>query len=104
MLERVVPEHMTFINAFTDNVYNLATHPYGCRVLQRCFEHVSPEQSLPLLDELHQNATALMQDQFGVSDLIMVWCLILPITDVLHYRTMSFNSSSSADQRTTVIV
>lgn len=58
---------MTFVNAFTDNVYNLATHPYGCRVLQRCFEHVSAEQVMPLLEELHQNATALMQDQFGVS-------------------------------------
>ncbi|CAG8590302.1 540_t:CDS:2 [Acaulospora colombiana] len=65
MLERVAAERITFINAFTDNVYNLATHPYGCRVLQRCFEYSSQEQTKPLMEEIHQNAMALMQDQFG---------------------------------------
>lgn len=65
LLERVTSERMTFIHAFTTNVYNLATHPYGCRVLQRCFEYSSQEQITPLLEELHQNALALMQDQFG---------------------------------------
>jgi pumilio RNA-binding family len=60
---------MTFIAAFTGNIYNLAAHPYGCRVLQRCFEYASQEQAAPLVEELHQNASALMQDPFGVSRL-----------------------------------
>jgi pumilio RNA-binding family len=66
MLERVAGERITFINAFTENVYNLATHPYGCRVLQRCFEYSTQEQTKPLMEEIHQNAMGLMQDQFGV--------------------------------------
>jgi pumilio RNA-binding family len=70
LLERVIPKHMIFVNAFRGNVYNLMVHRHGCRVLQRCFEHVSPEQAMPLLDELHQNAMALMQDEFGVSDIV----------------------------------
>jgi pumilio RNA-binding family len=57
---------MAFIFAFTGNVYELATHPYGCRVLQRCFEHASPGQVVPLLEELHGRSLDLMQDQFGV--------------------------------------
>ena len=48
-------------------MYELSTHPYGCRVLQRCFEHLSEEQNRPLLEELHKYTINLMQDQFGVS-------------------------------------
>ncbi|KAG8901134.1 hypothetical protein FRB99_005550, partial [Tulasnella sp. 403] len=65
LIERVVPERLTFIEAFKGNVHELSTHPYGCRVLQRCFEHLTPEQTRPLLDELHRYTSTLMQDQFG---------------------------------------
>lgn len=79
---------MTFIQAFTSNVYNLATHPYGCRVLQRCFEYASQEQIAPLLEELHQNSSALMQDQFGVRTIFFLCYVII---DIGSGRTMSYN-------------
>jgi hypothetical protein len=66
LLECVELERKTFIYAFTGNVYALATNPYGCRVLQRCFQYASQEQIEPLLEELHTRAYELMQDQFGV--------------------------------------
>lgn len=65
LIERVSPDRLEFVNAFRGNVYELSTHPYGCRVLQRCFEHLPEEQTRPLLDELHKYTTNLMQDQFG---------------------------------------
>jgi pumilio RNA-binding family len=67
LIVRVAPEQLGFVHLFRGNVYNLATHPYGCRVLQRCFERLPDEQTRPLLDELHKYAVNLMQDQFGVS-------------------------------------
>ena len=66
LIERVAPERLVFVQAFRGNVYELSTHPYGCRVLQRCFEHLKEEQTRPLLDELHKYTINLMQDQFGV--------------------------------------
>ncbi|ETW85895.1 hypothetical protein HETIRDRAFT_471122 [Heterobasidion irregulare TC 32-1] len=65
LIERVSPDRLAFVNSFRGNVYELSTHPYGCRVLQRCFEHLSEEQTRPLLDELHKYTINLMQDQFG---------------------------------------
>ncbi|PCH38074.1 ARM repeat-containing protein [Wolfiporia cocos MD-104 SS10] len=65
LIERVPPERLELLKAFKGNVYDLATHPYGCRVLQRCFEHLPEEYIRPLLDELHKHVTFLMQDQFG---------------------------------------
>lgn len=36
-----VPEHYTqfIVDTFTNKVFQLATHPYGCRVIQRILEH-----------------------------------------------------------------
>ncbi|KAA1471147.1 ARM repeat-containing protein [Dentipellis sp. KUC8613] len=65
LIERVAPERLAFVTAFKGSVFELSTHPYGCRVLQRCFEHLGEEQVRPLLDELHKYAINLMQDQFG---------------------------------------
>ncbi|THH10202.1 hypothetical protein EW145_g1509 [Phellinidium pouzarii] len=65
LIERVSPDRLGFVQAFRGNVYELSTHPYGCRVLQRCFEHLTEEQTRPLLDELHKYTINLMQDQFG---------------------------------------
>ncbi|KAI0054094.1 ARM repeat-containing protein [Auriscalpium vulgare] len=65
LIERVSPERLSFVEAFRGSVKELSTHPYGCRVLQRCFEHLTEAQTRPLLDELHKYITNLMQDQFG---------------------------------------
>lgn len=46
-------------------MYTLSTHPYGCRVIQRILEHCTPEQTTPILAELHQHTDQLIQDQFG---------------------------------------
>jgi len=66
LIERVPAERLTFIPAFKGSVFELSTHTYGCRVLQRCFEHLGEEQTRPLMDELHKYIINLMQDQFGV--------------------------------------
>ncbi|KAH7926329.1 ARM repeat-containing protein [Leucogyrophana mollusca] len=65
LIERVSPDRLGFVNSFRGNVYDLSTHPYGCRVLQRCFEHLPEDQTRPLMDELHKYMINLMQDQFG---------------------------------------
>ena len=91
LIERVSPERLGFVCTFRGNVYELATHPYGCRVLQRCLEHLPEEYTRPLLDEMHNYTPSLMQDQFGVrlSDVITA-------LDSLSYpRIMSFSLLSS---------
>ncbi|KAH9946032.1 ARM repeat-containing protein [Epithele typhae] len=65
IIEHVVPERLGFVTAFRGSVYELSTHPYGCRVLQRCFEYLPDDQTRPLLDELHKYVSNLMIDQFG---------------------------------------
>ncbi|KAG1715699.1 hypothetical protein ID866_1462 [Astraeus odoratus] len=65
LIERVSADRLGFVHAFRGNVYDLSTHPYGCRVLQRCFEHLPEDQTRPLMDELHKYMINLMQDQFG---------------------------------------
>ncbi|KAI0093927.1 armadillo-type protein [Irpex rosettiformis] len=65
LLEQVEPERLTFVRFFSGHVQDLATHPYGCRVLQRCFEHLPEAHTRPLLEELQRHAIRLMQDQFG---------------------------------------
>jgi len=46
-IECVPAEHIQFIiNAFTGQVYTLATHPYGCRVIQRMFEYCSETKTV----------------------------------------------------------
>ncbi|KAG9318499.1 armadillo-type protein [Chiua virens] len=65
LIERVSADRLGFVQLFRGNVYDLSTHPYGCRVLQRCFEHLPEEQTRALMDELHRYMINLMQDQFG---------------------------------------
>ena len=48
-----------------EQVLSLSTHPYGCRVIQRILEHCTPEQTAPILNELHMNTETLIQDQYG---------------------------------------
>lgn len=46
-VERVSAEEIRFIiDAFHGQVFALATHPYGCRVIQRIFEHCSEEETV----------------------------------------------------------
>ena len=47
-------------------MYTLSTHPYGCRVIQRILEHCNPEQTGPILEELHSNTEQLLQAQYGI--------------------------------------
>ncbi|KAJ6630821.1 armadillo-type protein [Mycena sp. CBHHK59/15] len=66
VIERVSPERLGFVSTFIGHVFELASHPFGCRVLQRCLQHLPDVQTRPLLDELlHNYTTNLMQDQFG---------------------------------------
>lgn len=47
-------------------VFVLSTHPYGCRVIQRILEHCTAEQTLPILEELHQHTEQLVQVSVSV--------------------------------------
>lgn len=65
-IERVPLEHIQFVfDAFVGQVYTLATHPYGCRVIQRMLEHCGEMAQSSLLRELHACGAALIQDQYG---------------------------------------
>ncbi|XP_039743706.1 pumilio homolog 2 isoform X3 [Pteropus medius] len=65
-IECVQPQSLQFIiDAFKAQVFVLSTHPYGCRVIQRILEHCTAEQTLPILEELHQHTEQLVQDQYG---------------------------------------
>lgn len=68
----VPPERLSFFRAFCDAARQLATHPYGCRVLQRCLEYLPNSHCRDVIDELHGIANNLMQDQFGVSLIYVV--------------------------------
>ncbi|KAJ7774585.1 armadillo-type protein [Mycena maculata] len=66
VIERVSPDRLGFVSNFMGHVFELASHPFGCRVLQRCLQHLPDVQTRPLLDELLLSYTVdLMQDQFG---------------------------------------
>jgi pumilio RNA-binding family len=99
LIERVPAEHLSFIPAFKGSVFELSTHPYGCRVLQRCFEHLSEEQTRPLMDELHKYIINLMQDQFGVRRGFMQLSLVtnLPCRTTLY--SMFSNMAGSMIER-----
>ena len=65
-IETVEASRLQFIiDAFRGQVYNLSTHPYGCRVIQRILEHCTGDQTTPVLEELHTHIEALIQDQYG---------------------------------------
>lgn len=53
------------ISSIAWQVYAMATHPYGCRVIQRILENCLPEQTAPILNELHEHTEKLVQDQYG---------------------------------------
>jgi hypothetical protein len=51
--------------SFLNQASQLAMHPYGCRVIQRIFEHGPADQTTALLDELLRQPGQLIQDQYG---------------------------------------
>jgi len=53
------------IKAFYGRVYDLSTHPYGCRVIQRMLEHCDDSLKRPVLEELMQFVELLAKDQYG---------------------------------------
>ncbi|CAJ0583013.1 unnamed protein product, partial [Mesorhabditis spiculigera] len=69
IIEKVEPARLQFIvDAFvkqTDTVFQLSTHPYGCRVIQRVLEYCSEEQKEPILRRLHESIKLLVTDQYG---------------------------------------
>ena len=65
-IQRIPAENISFIiNAFTNQVQHLATHPYGCRVVQRMLEHCQDPVKTNILEELHLCAEHLIVDQYG---------------------------------------
>ena len=65
-IERVSPEQVQFIvDSFRGQVAAIASHPYGCRVIQRVLEHCTEEQQKPVLEELHRTTQTLIKDQYG---------------------------------------
>ena len=72
-----MPNEVNFIvSAFKGNVQHLATHAYGCRVIQRLLEHCKslPRLISPILDEILGHVNMLVTDQYGnyvVQDLLI---------------------------------
>lgn len=66
ILEVVPPTYLNFVSVFRGRVINIARHTYGCRVIQRCFQHLPPQQAQPLLTEFMEYAFDMITDQFGV--------------------------------------
>lgn len=64
-IEQVSSSHNMIQKSFYGRVYDLSTHPYGCRVIQRMLEHWDRELKAPLLDELMTYAEQLAKDQYG---------------------------------------
>jgi len=52
-------------NAINGKAFDLATHPYGCRLLLKALEYIPEECTKPLLEELRQ-----------LSSELVCWCLI----------------------------
>ncbi|KAF7298586.1 PUM-HD domain-containing protein [Mycena indigotica] len=65
VIERVSPDRLGFISTFIGHAHGLASHPFGCHVLQQCLRHLPEPYTRPLLDELTSHTANLMQDQFG---------------------------------------
>eukprot|EP01063_Lacrimia_lanifica_P008189 TRINITY_DN1529_c0_g2_i2.p1 TRINITY_DN1529_c0_g2~~TRINITY_DN1529_c0_g2_i2.p1 ORF type:complete len:650 (+),score=183.05 TRINITY_DN1529_c0_g2_i2:104-2053(+) len=71
-----MPGRVAFIvEAFRGMVQHLATHAYGCRVIQRLLEHCNHLRDIhPILDEILVHAGMLVKDQYGnyvVQDLLI---------------------------------
>eukprot|EP00759_Apiculatamorpha_spiralis_P006035 PhF_6_TR13563/c1_g1_i1/m.21685/K17943/PUM; pumilio RNA-binding family len=62
----IMPDRVGFIvESFSAQVHDLATHAYGCRVIQRVLEFCSPENQHKIFVELKDNLETLVCDQYG---------------------------------------
>ena len=65
-IERCPPHVILFIvNAFTNQVAALSTHPYGCRVVQRLLEHTGDAHRLAILAEIMRAIDELCKNSYG---------------------------------------
>jgi len=66
-IEKIQPSSnlQIIVDSFVNNVAQLATHAYGCRVIQRILEFCTEAQCKVLMDEIMQAATKLVRDQYG---------------------------------------
>ncbi len=53
------------MDGFKNHICELASHQYGCRVVQRILEHGSEADKVSVMQELHNNAQILVTDQYG---------------------------------------
>jgi len=66
IVELVPFEHIQPIaDAFVGQAHQLASHPYGCRVVQRLLECSRDPAKSNMLQELHAYAPSLITDQYG---------------------------------------
>jgi uncharacterized membrane-anchored protein YjiN (DUF445 family) len=64
--QEILASRIQFIlDTFKGKVKELASHPYGCRVVQRTLEHCNNEQKKPILEELRDCCAELVQDCYG---------------------------------------
>jgi hypothetical protein len=65
-LHKMEPNDNQFIyDAVAQHCVQVASHRHGCCVMQRCIEHASEAQKMQLVNEIRNNALALVQDAFG---------------------------------------
>lgn len=65
-LHKMEPNDNQFIyDAVAQHCVQVASHRHGCCVMQRCIEHASESQKMQLVNEIRNNALALVQDAFG---------------------------------------
>jgi len=61
-----MPHKVDFIaRAFLGKIQEIATHAYGCRVLQRLLEHCHHFEKEPILEEILTIVDTLVVDQYG---------------------------------------
>jgi len=65
-IARVPREHLDAIMAgFKGHVCELASHQYGCRVVQRILEHGTEDDKAWMMRELHNGSRMLLTDMYG---------------------------------------
>ena len=74
----------------------MATHPYGCRVIQRILEHCTAQQTDVLLKEIHFHADQLIAVSVIIFVIIIFLLCLLWYIAVVCFRitmvTMLFNT------------
>merc|ERR550537_1130640 len=68
-IEVLPPDTVQFVLnelcAFPDHGLSIARHRFGCRILERLFEHCPAEQTRPLAEGVIENAYVLCRHPFG---------------------------------------